>query len=144
LGFGLILALLVLFAVRFMRERALIYEIPGGYTGWIFIQFDDAACPPLSRRGEPRVIKISPTGRACTSSAFMMGKIHYVQFEYVYGDGRHVRLKASSSSGGDAMVRTLTSSLEDRWEIHFVGNKDEFMHAGPLPYPWRNSGNSNK
>jgi|SRR5579864_1144169 len=132
----LIVVVLVFFSVRFMRERGLIYEIPGGYKGWVFVQFGDASCPPLQRKGVVRVVKIPPTGRVCTSSVVPVGT-GYAQFEYVYGDGRHVRLPASSSSGGDALVRTLSYDPEDKSEIDFVGNKDEFMHAGSPPYPWR-------
>jgi hypothetical protein len=142
-AFGLIVALFAFFSVRFMRERGLIYEIPGGYRGWIFVQFGDASCPPLQRRGVVRLVQVPPSGRICTSSGGPEG-IGYVQFEYVYGDGRHVRLPASSTSGGDALVRMLTYDPKDKSEIDFVGNKDEFMHAGPPPYPWRTPGVSNK
>ena len=132
----LIVVVLVFFSVRFMRERGLIYEIPGGYKGWILVQFGDASCPPLQRKGVVRLVRIPATGRVCTSSVIPLGT-GYAQFEYVYGDGRHVRLPASSSSGGDALVRLLAYQPNEKWEIDFVGTKDEFMHAGSPPYPWR-------
>jgi hypothetical protein len=138
-GVGLVVVLLVFFSVRFMRERGLVYEIPGGYKGWVFVQFGDASCPPLQRKGEVRVVQIPPTGRACTSSVIPVGT-GYAQFEYVYPDGKRTNLPWSTSSGGDALVRMLTYDPNDKSEIDFVGNKDEFMHAGPPPYPWRHSG----
>src|SRR5579862_4235912 len=122
-GLCLIIVLLGFFSVRFMRERGLVYEIPGGYKGWIFIQFEDASCPPLQRKGEVRIVQIPSTGRVCTSSTISVGT-GYARFEYLYGDGRRVRLPASSSSGGEALVRMLTYDPKDRFEIDFVGNKD--------------------
>jgi|SRR5579862_6037763 len=142
-GLCLIIVLLGFFSVRFMRERGLVYEIPGGYKGWIFVQFGDASCPPLQRKGEVRVVQIPSTGRVCTSSVIPVGT-GYAQFEYVYPDGKRTNLPWSTSSGGDALVRMLTYDPQDKSEIDFVGNKEEFMHAGPPPYPWRRGTSSGK
>ena len=127
--------LLSLLWVHFMRERALLYEIPGGYEGWIFIQYGDASCPRLLRKGEVRVVRIPPTGRVCTSDKGPEG-FFAAQFDYVYPDGKRTNLPWSTSSGGDALVRMLTYNPQDKREIDFVGNKEEFMHVGSPPYPW--------
>lgn len=139
LSFCLIVMILAFVSVHFMRERGLVYEIPGGYEGWIFIQFGDTSCPPLQRKGEVRVVQIPPTGRVCTSSTIPVG-VFYAEFEYVYPDGERTHLPWSTSSGGDALVRMLTYDPQDKSEIDFVGNKEKFMSAGPPPYPWRHSG----
>jgi hypothetical protein len=120
--------------VHVISGRAMLYEIPSGYKGWIFIQFQDPACPPLLTKGIFRVVKILPGGRACTSGSGPEGT-YFVRFEYVYPDGTRRKLSSSTSSGGDALVRLLTYDPNDKSEIDFVGNKDEFMHAGSPPYP---------
>ena len=128
--------LLSLLWVHFMSERALLFEIPGGYKGWIFIQYGNASCSRLLRKGEVRVVLIPPTGHVCTSDTRPEG-FFSAQFDYVYPDGKRTNLRWSTSSGGDALVRMLTYNPQDKWEIDFVGNKEEFMHAGSPPYPWR-------
>ncbi len=137
-GLALIVGLLAFFSIRSLHERALAYEIPAGFKGWIFIQYGDSSCPPLQRKGEVRVLSIPPSGRVCTSDHRAEG-IFSAQFEYVYPDGRRTNLPWSTSSGGEALVRMLTYDPKDKTEIDFVGNKDEFMHAGAPPYPWRPS-----
>jgi uncharacterized protein DUF6843 len=121
-----------------ISRRALLYEIPSGYKGWIFIQFQDPACPALLTKGIFRVVKILPGGRACTSGSGPEGT-YFVRFEYVYPNGARRELPWSTSSGGDALVRLLTYDPNDKSEIDFVGNKDEFMHAGSPPYPRHHS-----
>ena len=139
----LVVVVALLLFLHVIRNKAMLYLIPGGYKGWIVVQFEDPTCPPLPREGTFLVVMVSPTGRACTSNSRPAG-IDYVQFDYIYGDSRRVRLAASSSSGGDALVRLLAYQPDEKWEIEFVGTKDEFMQAGTPPYPWhknlKNSG----
>lgn len=132
------LAIATLGVWEVMSRRALLYEIPGGYKGWIFIQFEDPACPPLAVKGIFHVVKVSLNGRACTSGSHPEG-IYYARFEYIYPDGTRRNLPWSTSSNGNALVRLLTYDPTDKSEVDFVGNKEEFMHAGPPPYRWRHS-----
>ena len=66
--------------------RPLRYELPAGYRGWVVIQYEDPACPPLQSKGIYLVIPIPPSGRACTSSPIPLGW-RYTRYEYVSPDG---------------------------------------------------------
>lgn len=62
------------------------YELAAGYRGWVVIQYEDPACPPLQSKGIYLVIPIPPSGHACTSSPMPKGW-RYTRYEYMSPDG---------------------------------------------------------
>ena len=67
-------------------SRPILYELPTGYRGWVEVYYESPTCPPERWRGLYRVIKISSSGRGCTSGFPPTGWAYH-RPEYVDIDG---------------------------------------------------------
>jgi hypothetical protein len=61
------IALLVLLSYR-VFGKSIRYEIPGGFKGWLLIQWSDSSCPSLAREGLFLIVTVPQSGKFCTSS----------------------------------------------------------------------------
>jgi hypothetical protein len=134
--FMAVLAICLLFAY-WNCGHPMRYDLSGGLKRWVVIQFEDPSCPPLRRDGLFLVISVPPSGQVCTSGAHPRGWVYH-QFEYVYPDGRRQNLpmRTGSDPAGVVQVYLLAYQPEEKWEVDFVGTKEEALQWGPPPYPW--------
>ena len=118
--------------ILIVYRRPMLYEIPGDYRGWVVVRFERADCPALPARAIFRVVSVSRSGNACTSSRL---RVTYTRFEYVYPDGRRKFLPGTG--GGDdstePMAYLLTYRAANNTLIVFIGNKHELENSGPDP-----------
>ncbi len=120
--------------------RPMRYEFPGGFRRWVVVHFEDPSCPPLPSRGAFLIISVPTSGHVCTSTRHPDGWIYY-RFEYVYPNGKRESLPLHSGVDppGKVQVYRLTYNQKEKWEVDFVGTKEEAEHWGSPPYPWANS-----
>lgn len=117
--------------------RPMLYELPSGFKRWIVIRFEDPACHALPTQGVFLVVSVPASGQVCTSTPHPKGWIYY-RFEYVQPNGKHELLPVRSGSDppGRVQVYLLTYQPKEKWEVDFVGTKEEAEHWGTPPYPW--------
>jgi hypothetical protein len=113
------------------------YDLSGGLRRWVVIQYENSSCPLLARDGVFLVVPVPPSGQVCTSSAHPRGWV-YARFEYVYSDGRrqNLSMRTGSDPPGEVQVYLLAYQPREKWEVDFVGTKEEALHWGSPPYPW--------
>ena len=108
-----------------------VYEIPGGYTGWVEIRYTAQCKDKLPTRFYTRTIQVPTSGRMCVNSAFNEG-MGRDRFYYVYPDGRRVELHEETPRTGMIWNRStrqidLGKDLTDRF---FVGSQRELQARG--------------
>ncbi|MGH7862174.1 MAG: DUF6843 domain-containing protein [Candidatus Dormibacteraceae bacterium] len=79
--------------------RPIRWEIPAGYQGWVEVQYDNPACPPLKDDGLYLVVTIPVSGHACTSTPPLMGW-RFNRYEYVGSNGTRTKIPTSGLGGG--------------------------------------------
>jgi len=113
----LVLLLAVIVFVRYNVDWPMRYELPAGYRGWVIVKYEDPTCPPMRSQGFYWVIRISPGGRACTSSETLHGWTYH-RLEYVDPDGTRAvapgRLISYGNKGGLLFIGT-EEELRDSW-----------------------------
>lgn len=62
------------------------YLVPDGFSGWVYVRFDDPSCPPLEVRDARQVIRFPANGKVCTSTAYQTGSATDL-WEYVQANG---------------------------------------------------------
>jgi len=62
------------------------YLLPDGFTGWVYVRYDDPSCEPLGTRDGRNVMRIPSNGRLCTSTPYETGRARDL-YEYVRPDG---------------------------------------------------------
>ena len=62
------------------------YLLPDGFTGWVYVKYDDPTCPPLNVRDGRQVLRIPANGRLCTATRYKTGSAQDL-WEYVRVDG---------------------------------------------------------
>ena len=83
-------------------------EIPAGYRGYLVVQFEDASCPPLERRGDYEVIRFGDDGRACTSNRYSDQEgVAKDRWFYFYSDGHLEELTYNDVNFGTMYGGTL-------------------------------------
>lgn len=50
------------------------YRLPADFRGWVLIEHEAAACPPLEQRNGRLIVQVNGAGRACTNNAFEKGE----------------------------------------------------------------------
>ena len=91
--------------------------IPEGYVGWLVVQYDNAACAPLPIAGGYYVLRVSSSGRLCTSDKVVGGEA-FDKFEYVKSDGTTTEIdQRTMVSGG------MVSSTGRRFK--FIGTEQQ-------------------
>lgn len=68
-----IVFLLVLNLFFGIGNRAIVYDLPPRFKGWVLLQFEDPACEPLSAGTWSTHWVIPESGCACTSDAPLLG-----------------------------------------------------------------------
>jgi hypothetical protein len=113
-------------------DRPIRYEIPGGYKGWMIVQFENGGCPLLPRQGVFRVVSVPSSGRVCTSDHHP-DHLTYYKFEYVFPDGRRESLRWNYHGKPGTQVWSIGYAMEDRSDELFVGDEEAMNHSGPPP-----------
>ena len=62
------------------------YLVPDGFSGWVYVRFDDPSCPALETRDGRQVIRFPSSGKLCTSTLYQTGTASDL-WEYVQADG---------------------------------------------------------
>lgn len=62
------------------------YLVPDGFSGWVYVKYDDPSCPALEMRDRMQVIHFPKSGKVCTSTPYEPGAATDV-WEYVQEDG---------------------------------------------------------
>lgn len=102
-----------------------VWEIPGGYRGWVVAEFNRAHCPDARVTGSSWVYSVSPSGQACTSGASRKGWM-YTRYEYVFSDGTRTPLSVGVwGRGGDIWGRSGGPGPQQ--EMFFVGTEGSFL-----------------
>lgn len=121
-----IVALIVLVAIRQGIGWPIRYEFASAYQGWVVIQYDNPTCSPFESDGIYLVIPIQPSGRACTSSPVPKGW-RYNQYEYVAPDGERIRIPFGGEDNriwADS-VAYAQATVRFPKQTFFVGTKKE-------------------
>src|SRR5260370_28698267 len=117
-GFGaLALTLIVIMVMRQDVGRPELYEFSPGFRGWFIVQYGKPNCSALPKRGIFRVIRIPPSGHACTSSAPITGW-QYTRYAYVGSDGARHQIPSSEVTWGYYVQERKT-------EVLFLGTEQE-------------------
>ncbi|HEV2197726.1 MAG TPA: hypothetical protein VGR55_19235 [Candidatus Acidoferrum sp.] len=112
--------------------KAIKYEIPGGFKGWLIVRWDDQRCPPLRRQGMFLLLSFPASEVACTSSP-RFADLTYLKFEYVFPDGRRQPLRWNDHGKPGTQVWLLGYSNEDKTDEIFVGGEHENWGRYPKP-----------
>ena len=126
-------ALLGVFSYR-VFGRAIRYEIPGGFKGWLLVRWDDQRCPPLRRHGMFLLLSFATSGVACTSTRHWKD-LTYLQFEYVFPDGTRQSLRWNEHGKPGTQVWLLGYSEQDKSDEIFVGDEHELNSSSHYPKP---------
>jgi hypothetical protein len=121
------LALLTLIAFVSIG-RPVKWLFSGDDVGWVTVQFNNPACPPLQTQGLFLVVDVTDRKSVCTSSR-LSHRLTYFRFEVHENDRIH-KLKWGES------VWPAGYKEDSGWYIVFVGSRDKFNHSG-MPRPWR-------
>lgn len=127
-----------------MFGRPMRYEFPGGFKGWLVVQFEDSTCQPLRSQGIFLVVSVPASGQVCTSTRHPDGWIYY-RFDYVNANGTRTSLplRSGSDPSGRIQVWLVTYLRDYKWEEDWVGTKEDSIHWGTPPDPWRQKSNTN-
>ena len=110
--------------------RPILWQFTPGYRGWVVVEYENPACPPLVTEGVYLVIRVPASGRACTSSPIPVGW-RYGRYEYVFEDGRR-RVIPSSGWDSNSEITLLSVNFEKKLEFLFVGTKQALKES------WKN------
>jgi hypothetical protein len=124
-----VFALVALMAVSGDLDRPQLWEIPQGYRGWVVVEYDNLAYPPLPSAGLDQVIQVPPDGRVCTSTPMPTGWV-FTRYQYVYSDGRREEVPDTGWGGGGYLWggfsgRKQQSRAYPR-EAFFVGSEQDY------------------
>ncbi len=121
--FTFVSAILVVLVLTGEVGRPILWEIKGGYRGWIIVGYENPTCARLDRRGIYLVISVPYSGRACTSSPMPKGW-RYERYVYV---GEHQQQRALRSVGWnrDPEIWPISTDPKKKLEYLFVGSKKE-------------------
>jgi hypothetical protein len=123
-------------------ERPVRYLIPAGFRGWVLVEYENPACPPLRTEGLWLAVPVRPTGYGCTSSPSQFRAEHFVAYDYVSPDGRRVPIRATFKGGGDGIWDEFYydkgQNVSGRpLEGFFVGSEQEYDRGlAAEPRPW--------
>jgi hypothetical protein len=105
------------------------FLIPGGYSGWVRVDFRQKDAPPLPMEDGRRLLKLNAQGGLQTSSDPQLG--HGRDDFFYYADDRRMPLSnAGVCKGG--MVWQIETMVDDRtstpFERFFVGTEAQYRH----------------
>jgi hypothetical protein len=112
--------------------RAIRYEIPGGFKGWLLVRWDDQRCLPLRRQGMFLLLSFPRSDVACTSTP-RFANLTYLRFEYVFPDGTRQSLRWNEHGKPGTQVWLLGYSEQDKSDEIFVGDEHEDWNRYPKP-----------
>jgi Family of unknown function (DUF6843) len=126
LGAVVILGFLFLlgFGIYRVLGKAVSYEIPASFHGWLLVQWEDPKCPPLRRQGAFLTVQFSPSGQFCTSNPVPKNLV-YQKFAFLFpnGDRQSIRWNAHGRPG--KQVWALGIEQNQKHEYMFVGDEHE-------------------
>lgn len=118
------------------------YELPAGYSGWVFVGYGVPACPPLPEVGGEHVLRVPLTGRLCTSSPMNKGFVRITFYERTGAE------RVIIPQAGSPETRRVWSQMTGEGGINnyrtrafFVGTLSEheakpFEREGAGEIPW--------
>lgn len=115
------------------KRRPSVYEVPQGFRGWVTIEFEVRACPPIPIVDDRYVFAIRDDGTFCTSSSPESG---YAHDEYVFVGARRSPIPGFDH-GGDNLIwgkglATFGTGRLRTMEHFFVGTESEYEAAEPF------------
>lgn len=116
-------------------HRASRFLIPGGYVGWVKVEFGVAGVPPLPVDGGNYKFEIPASGVFQTSSAEQFGPN---TDEYYYVSGSELQHLPSTGSTGRMIWARMngeagTVTSPQRYEQFFVGTEQQFKQQAGEP-----------
>jgi hypothetical protein len=143
---GCLLTVIVVGAVVLLTRwggtaRPVLYEIPGGFRGWVTISYRTPGCAPLHSEGLWVVVQIPSSGHACTASGTGFPAFHLVRYVYVYPGNQRIPLLSTIKGGGGMIWSALFYDAKENVtgrpvEGFFVGPEDEireYLDSKPRP-----------
>lgn len=96
----------------------LLYEFPSGFRGLVTIRYGVPSCPPLGKRGEWIVLKISADGCLCTSSPVPYGW-RRERYEYVGADGSRIKIPSGAFWEAESQIgpAVVSDSLQETFSV---------------------------
>jgi hypothetical protein len=133
LGLPILIAAVVFgpaaFDLVFHRRPPERFLIPGGYSGWVRVDFRQKSAPPLPMEDGRRLLKLNANGELQTSSDPQLGHGRD-DFFYYAGNRRTPLSNAGVCKGG--MVWQIETMVDDRsstpFERFFVGTEAQYRH----------------
>ena len=110
----------------------MLYEIPGGFKGWLRLQWNNSSCPPLRRVGLFFVVTFPKSGQFCTSSS-PPRDLAYHKFEYLYPNNVRQSLQWNAHGKPGTQVWLAGYDATDRSDQFFVGDEHEDWNLYPHP-----------
>jgi len=135
----IIIVVVSLLIIRGGFSRPVVYEIPGGFRGWVTISYRSPGCPRLRSEGIQVVVTIPPSGHACTSSDSQFPKWHRVDHVYIYEENQRMPLQFTIKGRGgmiwsDFFWEASENGSGKPVEGFFVGTEDELpVHLDHMP-----------
>lgn len=125
---SVLLVLIVAVAVGTGRLAGpVVWRFPQGYRGWVVVQYQNPACPPLAKEGMYLVISISASGYGCTSTPTLEG-YRYTRYEYFDPNSQRTRIRADGWNT-NSLIWPVSIDPKKRKEFLFVGTQEELNRS---------------
>lgn len=124
---------LVAFALTGCRRNVMTFEIPDGYTGWVTIKYNDAACKTSSNATFGTVVTADANGKACASVDRKSGTI-IRHFYYIDSNRNRVRELKATGWGQGGQIWAEVGSMEGDEYKFFVGTEQQYQASINRPY----------
>lgn len=111
-------------------EKALTFEIPTGYTGWVTVQFGATECNEV-KSSNRITIRVDVEGRGCSTMASYPRNAWFSRFYYVR-DGRRTKELSPTGWGKGGMIWAESTEIDGRQYRFFVGSEEQFNNV-PKP-----------
>ena len=107
-----------------------IYQIAGGYRGWVIFTWGNASCRPHGSWSSAETFEVAPSGRGCTSDP-ADSDWHATVYEYTWPSGAARQLPQTVSGGGGLIwAESFHPKQANRTfacEVFFVGTEKELQ-----------------
>ncbi len=105
-------------------RRPCVYELPEGFTGWAFVEFEVRGAPPLPHRDGKLLVSFPPSGRIVTSSSIEQS---FAKDEFYFIGKKRTPLPVSMGGSDGLIWGQVTGVTGARtFQRFFVGSRQEF------------------
>lgn len=129
-------------AVMFNVRGPVVYEIPGGYRGWVHVRYERDECPALRLRGVDLIVPVDERGCGCSLSEAPWPGTWRATTRYAYARSdttRELRPAVLPNSGGkivdpqgeiwdisEGNVQYAGESRSRGYDSFYIGSQREF------------------